>query len=143
MINKNMIALKEDINTPEEAIKKAAELLFESGYITKEYIDAMLETYKVNGAYIVIAPKFAMPHARPENGVIKSGFSILTLKEGVNFGSKDNDPVELIIGLAASNSDKHIEVIQKITEIFSNKEKTELIFNTTNKDEIINIFWEE
>ena len=84
-----------------------------------------------------------MPHARPEEGVLKAGFSILTLKEGVEFGSAENDPVDLIIGLAANNSNEHVEVIQKITEIFSDNEKRETIFNAENKEEIMNLFKEE
>lgn len=143
MINKNMIALNEDISTAEEAIKRAGKLLLENEYITEKYIHAMIDTYKKNGAYIVIAPKFALPHARPENGVIKAGFSILTLKNGINFGNEENDPVKLIVALAASNSDEHIQVIQKLTTVFSDKEKTNIIFNTDNKDEIIKILMEE
>ena len=137
MINENMIALKESCKTPEEAVIRAGELLLKNGNVTQNYIDAMVKSYKVNGAYIVIAPRFAMPHARPEEGVLKAGFSILTLKEGVEFGSAENDPVDLIIGLAANNSNEHVEVIQKITEIFSDNEKRETIFNAENKEEIM------
>ena len=143
MINENMIALKESCKTPEEAVIRAGELLLKNGNVTQNYIDAMVKSYKVNGAYIVIAPRFAMPHARPEEGVLKAGFSILTLKEGVEFGSAENDPVDIIIGLAANNSNEHVEVIQKITEIFSDNEKRETIFNAENKEEIMNLFKEE
>ena len=143
MINENMIALKESCKTPEEAVIRAGELLLKNGNVTQNYIDAMVKSYKVNGAYIVIAPRFAMPHARPEEGVLKAGFSILTLKEGVEFGSAEYDPVDLIIGLAANNSNEHVEVIQKITEIFSDNEKRETIFNAENKEEIMKLFKEE
>ena len=61
----------------------------------------------------------------------------------MEFGSAENDPVDLIIGLAANNSNEHVEVIQKITEIFSDKEKRETIFNAENKEEIMNLFKEE
>lgn len=143
MINENVIALKEEYKTPEEAVTRAGELLLKNGNVTQNYVDAMVRSYKVNGAYIVIAPRFAMPHARPEEGVLSAGFSILTLKEPIKFGSVENDPVDLIIGLAANNSDGHVEIIQKITEIFSNKEKRETIFNAENKEEILNLFKEE
>ena len=57
-----------------------------------------------------------------KDGVINAGFSILTLKEPIKFGNEENDPVDVIIGLASGNSEEHIEIIQKITKIFSNKE---------------------
>jgi PTS system ascorbate-specific IIA component len=140
MISENVIALKEECKTPEEAVSKAGELLLKNGNVTQNYVDAMVRSYKVNGAYIVIAPRFAMPHARPEEGVLKAGFSILTLKTPIEFGSIENDPVDLVIGLAAANSDEHVEVIQKITEIFSDKEKSETIFNAESKEDIMKLF---
>lgn len=47
------------------------ELLEKSGAIEPRYIDAMINTVKEIGPYIVIAPGIAMPHARPEAGAKK------------------------------------------------------------------------
>ncbi len=46
-----------------------------------------------NSAHIVIAPGIALPHARPEDGVIDSTVAVVRLAEPVNFGNEDNDPV--------------------------------------------------
>ena len=133
----------EMIKSPQEAIMESGKLLLKNGNIKDEYIDSMINSYKKNGAYIVIAPRIAMPHAREKDGVINAGFSILTLKEPIKFGNEENDPVDVIIGLASGNSEEHIEIIQKITKIFSNKEKLEVIFKTTDKKEVIKLFEEE
>ena len=144
MMNEKLISLKmEMIKSPQEAIMESGKLLLKNGNIKDEYIDSMINSYKKNGAYIVIAPRIAMPHAREKDGVINAGFSILTLKEPIKFGNEENDPVDVIIGLASGNSEEHIEIIQKITEIFSNKEKLEVIFKTTDKKEVIKLFEEE
>lgn len=42
-----------------------------NGCIKESYIDAMVNTVKNMGPYIVIAPGIAMPHAAPEDGVLK------------------------------------------------------------------------
>ena len=144
MMSEKLISLKmEMIKSPQEAIMESGKLLLKNGNIKDEYIDSMINSYKKNGAYIVIAPRIAMPHAREKDGVINAGFSILTLKEPIKFGNEENDPVDVIIGLASGNSEEHIEIIQKITKIFSNKEKLEVIFKTTDKKEVIKLFEEE
>ena len=120
MMNEKLISLKmEMIKSPQEAIMESGKLLLKNGNIKDEYIDSMINSYKKNGAYIVIAPRIAMPHAREKDGVINAGFSILTLKEPIKFGNEENDPVDVIIGLASGNSEEHIEIIQKITNHFA------------------------
>ncbi|AHF61195.1 hypothetical protein P344_04790 [Spiroplasma mirum ATCC 29335] len=46
--------------------------------------------------YYIIAPKLAMPHTRPKEGVLKNAFSLVSLTEPVLFA--DNQPVSLLIG---------------------------------------------
>ena len=89
MMNEKLISLKmEMIKSPQEAIMESGKLLLKNGNIKDEYIDSMINSYKKNGAYIVIAPRIAMPHAREKDGVINAGFSILTLKEPIKFGNE-------------------------------------------------------
>lgn len=45
------------------------------GNITPKYIQDMIDNVNKNGPYIVIVPGIAMPHARNEGGVIKTGIS--------------------------------------------------------------------
>lgn len=143
-MDEKLISLKsEKINSPKEAIIESGRLLLENGNIKENYINKMIESYEKNGAYIVIAPRIAMPHASYKDGVIKAGFSILTLKEPIEFGNKENDPVDVIIGLASGSTEEHIENIKKITEVFANNKKIETIFNATDKEDIIKLFEEE
>ena len=143
-MREGLILLKsEKVYSPKEAIIEAGRLLLKNGNIEENYINKMVESYEKNGAYIVIAPRIAMPHASYKDGVIKAGFSILTLKEPVMFGNKENDPVDVIIGLASGSMDEHIEIIKKITKVFTNNKKIETVFNAVDKEEIIKLFNEE
>lgn len=100
-----------------KVIEKSGLLLMEVGMCNGNYIKSMKNIYKESGPYIVIAQGIAMPHARPEDGSIKSGFSLIRLKNPINFGNVENDPVKLVVGLSAKNDDDHIKIIQMISFI--------------------------
>lgn len=81
-----------------------------------------------------------MPHARPEDGVIKSGFCFLKLKEGVYFGSKENDPVKYIFMVAMENNEKHIEFIQFLSDLMENEEFYKAVDENRPIEEIKSFF---
>lgn len=49
----------------------------------------------------------AMPHGRPEEGVKKTGFALVTLKKPLEFNHEDNDPVDILITMAAVDANTH------------------------------------
>lgn len=122
MCREGRIKLNVEAKSWEEAIYKAAEILEKGGVIKPSYKEAIIESTKKIGPYYVITKGVAMPHARPEDGVIKSGFCFLKLREGVSFGSKENDPVKYVFLVAMENNEKHIEFIQFLSDLMENEE---------------------
>ena len=55
------IKLDVRVNTWQEAIREAGRLLFDSGAVTHEYIEAMVKVAEELGPYIVIGPGIALP----------------------------------------------------------------------------------
>ncbi|SFN54791.1 PTS sugar transporter subunit IIA [Proteiniclasticum ruminis] len=100
-----------------EAIHEGVKPLLEKGYIEERYEEAILENFKELGPYMVIAPGVVLSHARPENGVVQMGMSIVNLLEGVKFGHETNDPVYLVITLAASDNTSHLELLRELMGI--------------------------
>jgi PTS system ascorbate-specific IIA component len=74
------------------------------------------------GPYIVIAPGLAIAHSRPSPSVLRAGLSWVTLKEPVSFGHNKNDPVSLIIGLAAPDHEGHLEMMQALAGVLMNSD---------------------
>lgn len=140
MCKENRIKLNVEAKTWEEAIYKAAEILEKDGIIKPSYKDAIIESTKKTGPYYVITKGVAMPHARPEDGVIKSGFCFLKLKEGVYFGSKENDPVKYIFMVAMENNEKHIEFIQFLSDLMENEEFYKAVDENRPIEEIKSFF---
>jgi PTS system mannitol-specific IIA component/PTS system ascorbate-specific IIA component len=134
IINENCIALLEEADTAEEGIVIAGEVLKSQGYIKQSYIDAMLKNFETSGPYFAIAPGFAMPHARPEDGVIKSGIGLITLKSPVSFGSA-NDPIRIIMTLATSSDDEHLQFMSKIAMLLGQKQMIEKLYECRTAEE--------
>ena len=104
-----------------EAVRLAGFLLYRGNKVKEEYVEAMIRTTKELGPYAVIAPGVAIPHARPEDGAIDVGFSIVVLKKPVKFGSP-NDPVYIVIGFSAIDRKTHLKALQQLANLLSKPE---------------------
>ena len=139
LFEKDHIKIKVDVKDYEDAIKKSGQILVDTNSIKENYINDMIEAIKKLGPYIVIAPGFALAHARPSEDVLKDDVSIITLKEPVCFNSI-NDPVYVVMCLAAKNSDTHIDTMQKIATILMKENTIENLKNANSVEEIQQIF---
>ncbi|WP_223593903.1 PTS sugar transporter subunit IIA [Neobacillus bataviensis] len=138
-LEENLVALDAEAFTPEEAIRAAGQLLVNSGAAADGYVDAMVASYHKNGPYFVLAPRIALPHARPEDGVHEASVSFVRLKQPVVFGNAANDPVQFVFGLGASSSDEHLKILQKLMTLLSNQENLQKLTEVTSYQEIKNI----
>ena len=119
-----------------EAIIHSGELLVNTNAVKKEYIQSMIENVEELGPYIVIAPSIAMPHARPEDGVKKTSLSLITLNEGIEFGHKKNDPVEIIIALAAVDDNTHVNLLKELMNQLKNKKIVNNMLDSSSTNEL-------
>ncbi|MGF1767549.1 PTS sugar transporter subunit IIA [Enterovibrio makurazakiensis] len=139
LLSEQRISIIDSASDWKNAIDLVCAPLIESGDIKTDYKDAIVKTTLDLGPYYVLAPMIAMPHARPEEGVINNSLSLLIVRNGVEFHSEDNDPVKLLLLLAAKDSNQHIELITSISEFFCNDEDVLAVINAQNTQEIIEI----
>lgn len=126
-----------------EAVTESGRLLVNQGLADESYIQAMLKNVEVNGTYIVISPGIAMPHARPEEGALDIGLSIVTLKEPVVFGHPKNDPVKIVVGLCAIDHQSHLKALTELADILMDEKKVERIISAETAEDILEIIKEE
>jgi PTS system ascorbate-specific IIA component len=100
-------------------VRAAGVGLERSGAATSAYTDAMVATVEKLGPYIVIAPGLALAHARPSEAVIRTGFSWVRPAQPVEFGHAKNDPVSLVVGLAAIDHEVHQAALMELATIFT------------------------
>lgn len=139
LLNEEVIRLNIDCSDWKDAIKVGTALLIDNEYIEKSYENAIFENFKEYGPYMVIAPGIVLSHARPENGVKELSLSLITLKNPVNFGNELNDPVKIIITLAAKNNESHLKALSQLMELFMNNEDLKSIIEAKNKKQAMEI----
>lgn len=134
------IKLNVKVNTWQEAIRASGKLLFESGAVTSQYIEAMIQVAEEYGPYIVIAPGIALPHAPTVAGAKKTALSLVKLAYPINFGNPDNDPVRLVFGLSAVDKKIHMLALQALAELFLAKDLVDALFKAESAASVLAVF---
>jgi PTS system mannitol-specific IIA component len=131
------VELGASLSSRDEAIRRAGRLLVENGYVDDRYIDSMFEREKSVSTYMGNA--VAIPHGTNDSKqwVAKSGLSIITVPEGVEYG--DGDVAKLVIGIAGKG-DEHLEILSKISLVVAEEENVEKIVRAETKEELLAIF---
>lgn len=139
LITSDVIRIYPEARNWKDAIQKSCETLIENKSIEPSYIDAICRTHEEIGPYYVVGPGMAMPHARPEDGVNRLSVAITVIQRGVKFGSEENDPVKMLVTLAATDKNSHVEVIAELAELFMNEEHVAQICNAKSKDDVLSV----
>jgi mannitol/fructose-specific phosphotransferase system IIA component (Ntr-type) len=137
MLTEDTIALGVQVRDWQDAVRKAGQLLVNSGAAEPRYVDAMIQMVKEIGPYIVIAPGVALPHARPEAGVKKPCMSLLTLDPPVSFGNADNDPVTLVIAFGTPDKEGHIAALAELARLLEDAEVLARIMRAASSTELL------
>lgn len=131
------ILLGASLRDQDEAIRRAGELLVGNGYVEEKYIDSMFEREESVSTYMGNA--VAIPHGTSDSKqwVERSGLSIITVPEGVEYG--DGNVAKLIVGIAGKG-DEHLDILSNIARVVSDEENVAKIVHTASKEELLAFF---
>jgi len=132
LLKKQRVTYVDKVSNWEEAILMAAKPLVRDGAITEVYIDAMIQSVKDHGPYIVIAPNIAMPHAQGGTGVHENSFAFMKVGQPVHFSDSSEHDAQLIFVLAGIDSNSHIGLLQAFVESVSDDEFVSKLLETKN-----------
>lgn len=135
-----LVRLNVEVGGWEDAVIQGGQLLLEQDYITPSYVQAMIDNVKQLGDYIVLLPGIAMPHARPEDGVRKTGFSILVLKNAVAFGPEPDAKVHVVITMAAVDRINHTDALKELIGILEGDNFLRNIKLAKTPEEVLQLF---
>ncbi|WP_455864329.1 PTS sugar transporter subunit IIA [Pantoea agglomerans] len=138
-INESNLSLFNHVNDWQHAVKLAVQPMVDNGSVEPRYLNAIYDMHQEIGPYYVLGEGIAMPHARPEEGVIKTALSLIIISEGVSFNSPDNDPVYVVFALAAIDSHSHIEMIASLSRLFCEDDVLDKLKNARSKHAVLDI----
>lgn len=139
VLTQRTVALDLEAADWEEAVRVAGALLVDSGAAEERYVDAMIRTARELGPYIVLGPGFALPHARPEEGARQVALAMARLRQPVNFGHPDNDPVDLVFALAAVDHETHLTALMQLSELLGNEEAVAALRAAPDVDTVLRL----
>lgn len=118
LIDNRSIRLNVEVDNWRDAIKLGTDLLEQSGAIEPSYYDTIIKGVEEHGPYICIAQGLALPHARPEDGVNRTAFALITLAKAIEI---DGESVQVLVTLAGNDSHQHMEGLRQITEVLDDE----------------------
>lgn len=137
ILNEKNIQLGVVLNGKEEAVRHVGSILVENGYVEQEYVEKMLEREEVTSTYM--GNYVAIPHGTEDSKdiVTKTGISIVTVPDGVDFGG--GNTVKVLIGIAGKG-DEHLEVLSQIAIVCAEEENIQKILDADSSEQILALF---
>ena len=139
LLKKENVQIDESAPDWKDAIRISVQPLEQHGYVESRYKEEIISNVESMGPYIVLAPYIALPHARPEQGVKESQIAVTLLQNEVRFAGEEK-PVKLLIALAASDNNRHLDALMSISEILQNEDTVQKILNSKDKEELYSYF---
>jgi len=118
------------------AVELAGSLLARVGAALPSYTEAMVRMVQDRGPYIVIAPGLALAHTQSGAGVLTDGLAVVTLAQPVDFGHPYNDPVRVVLALAAATPGTHLPMLAALANVFNARGAVDRIAAATSSDEV-------
>ena len=141
MLNKNNVQFVNKVSNWKEAITKAGNILQKNGFIKQEYIEEMIKLIEKHGAYIIIEEGMAIPHAPISKNILKTGISLLIVKEKVLF--PNGKGANIFLSFATINKTEHLGILNDLFELITKYNFIEKISKITEYEELEEYFRKE
>lgn len=139
LLDKSLVRLNVEATDWQDAIRQSTQPLVDNGKVTPGYVDDIIKGVLELGPYIVITEHVALPHARPESGALESAVGIATLRDPVEFGSADNDPVKFPFPLSAKDNGSHLSALQSLVELLSDPDFFTQLENARTPQDVVDL----
>ncbi|XXM72213.1 PTS mannitol transporter subunit IICBA [Lysinibacillus sphaericus] len=135
LLREENIFIGQEFKTKEEAIRFAGEALVKAGYVEESYVDAMIDREGITTTYM--GNNVAIPHGTEDakKAVIKSGFTVIQVPDGVDF---NGEKAKLIFGIAGKDG-THLEILSSIAVICSEQENVDRMVQAKTAKELKDI----
>ena len=140
MLKKENIQIVDRVADWKEAVRVSVQPLVDTGYVESRYIDGIIENTLEFGPYYVLVEDVALIHGRPEQGVNEKQLAVTIVREPVHFAEDGSKDARLLVTLAATDGEAHIDVMRALAVLFMDSDKIEQLVGSDSIDEIYQIF---
>ena len=133
LLSEKSIKLNVEVNNLDEVIEITGQTMLESGLVKEEYTDELKNQIIQYGKYILIGDKTILPHGQLLKNVKETGFSLITLKKGIDFFGSE---IKIVICLASRNKDEHLRAILELNRYLKNPDFENELLNKENSEEL-------
>lgn len=140
LLKRENVQICESAQDWKDAIRISARLLEEHGYIEPRYKEAIISKVEELGPYILIADDIALPHARPEEGVLKPQLGVTLFRQPVAFEDEEGKTARLFVTLAAKDNNSHLDTLLEISELLGEEEEAAKVIASKDEDTLYSYF---
>ncbi|RRD40507.1 PRD domain-containing protein [Leptotrichia sp. OH3620_COT-345] len=138
LLNRDNVKFLDNVKSWQEGMLEAGTMLVKNKNTTFDYVNEMIELVEKHGPYIIIDEGIAMPHAGISENVLKTGVSLLIVKEKVKFS--DGRGVNIFLSFAAKNKNEHMEILNDLFELTTKYGFIEKISKISKYEELESYF---
>ena len=133
LLSEKSIKLNIEVNNLDEVIEITGQTMIDSGLVKEEYTDELKNQIIQYGKYILVGDKTILPHGQLLKNVRETGFSLITLKKGIDFFGSE---IKIVICLASRNKDEHLRAILELNRYLKNPDFENELLNKESPEEI-------
>lgn len=128
------IALNIQCDSWQDGIRSAGKLLEDCGIAENSYTEAMIKSIEKNGPYMVIGDSLALPHAKNSGNVHKTGMSLITLKNEIEF--PEGKKVSYVLAFSSADNKEHLAPLSLFLELVKNQDFLNFLQKSTSRKKI-------
>ncbi|MBR1821859.1 MAG: PTS sugar transporter subunit IIA [Clostridia bacterium] len=125
----------------QEAVKLSTESLANTGYVSENYYQQIVDCIEKYGPYVVFDHYVAMPHSQEgAEGAEKTAVGFMRVKEDVDFGTDEDGErkiARLFFTLAAKDPNEHLDNMQQLMQIFTNEPLLDALMAAETPEDIL------
>lgn len=133
LLSEKSIKLNVAANNLDEVIEITGQTMIDLGLVKEEYTDELKNQIIQYGKYILVGDKTILPHGQLLKNVRETGFSLITLKKGIDFFGSE---IKIVICLASRNKDEHLRAILELNRYLKNPDFENELLNKENSEEL-------
>jgi len=129
VISAELVRLRAQADSKEEAIRQAGALLVENGRVTPAYVEGMLARERLMSTYL--GNGIAIPHGERDSlsDILQTGISVVQFPAGILWD--EGERVYLVVGIAA-RTDEHRGILANLAQVVEQPEEAERFSRTSD-----------